>query len=192
VKAVLSEVLADAARLSVIEVFQAYGVSLKPKRSASGAPAFMQAANSGAVIVASVVGFGGPDFRGTALIATSFELTARARPPAVSRRALSPNSAADWIVVRDWIGELGNQLVGRIKNKIMRYGISFEIAPPASFSGSTLTFAVPRSPNATSFAFEAGDQSVWMCLDALFDASRQVSPASEETTVAEGKVVVFE
>lgn len=189
---VLSDVLVDVARLAVIDVFQSYGVRLAHRGDTSPTPEIVQAAAGGLAIVAAAVGFHGVDFRGTALLATTFELAAIARPPAQRQRALSANSAADWIFVRDWVGELCNQTVGRVKNKVGRYGVHFEVSPPAAFSGAALTFALPKGPAAQTVAFQSGAHTVWSCLDAFYDAARRVSAAPEETNVGEGKLVIFD
>jgi CheY-specific phosphatase CheX len=188
----LTDLLSDLARIAVSDVFQSYGVRLTRRPGPAPTPALVDAAAKGEAIVASVVGFNGADFRGTALLATTFELAASARPPAQRKTALSTTSAADWIFVRDWVGELCNQTLGRIKNRVSRYGVAFDVAPPAAFSGSALTFALPKSPVAHSFAFDAGDHTVWMCLDAIHDPLRRVTAASEDATAAEGKLVVFD
>jgi hypothetical protein len=156
---VLADVLKDIARTAVVDVFSTYGIRLRPRPEPAPTPALVEASAGGAAIVAAVVGFNATDFRGTTLLATTFDLAADARPPGQRAIVLSPNSASDWIFVRDWVGELCNQTMGRIKNKIGRYGIAFNVSPPASFSGSSLVFALPKSPTAQTFAFEAGTRS---------------------------------
>jgi hypothetical protein len=93
----------------------------------------------------------------------------------VRRQALSKDSAADWIFVRDWIGELANQVLGRIKNRLHPYGISFDVSPPAALSGSMLAFAAPKGPRPRVYMFVAGAKKVWFCIDAIYDANAMVS-----------------
>jgi CheY-specific phosphatase CheX len=191
-KTVLAEVLQDLPPRAVVEVFESCDVKLQRRAHLASSLTLVEADARGAAVVAAVVGFNGSDLRGTFLLATTFELAALARPASMRESPLSPASAADWILIRDWVGELCNQAIGRIKNKIHRYGIVFEVSPPAAFSGSSLVFAQPRGPLAKRFVYAAGLHTVWFCLDALFDMERRVSAGTDETVVGEGKVVIFD
>ncbi|MGD0678421.1 MAG: chemotaxis protein CheX [Polyangiaceae bacterium] len=191
-KTVLSDLLKDAAPRAVVDVFESYGVRLKERPNPPPTPALVQEAAGGAAIVAGVVGFNGSELRGTVLLATTFELAAMARPANLRKKPLSTNSAVDWIFIRDWVGELSNQTIGRMKNKVSRFGVAFDVSPPAAFSGCALTFALPKSPAVQHFAFTVDGGTVWLCLDAFFDNARALTAGSPDASIAEGKVVVFE
>lgn len=77
---------------------------------------------------AAVVGFGDVKFRGTAVILAT-ESTAKML--AVST-PLNPE---------DWLGELGNQLVGRLKNKLAAYGVLPQMGAPVTVCGRHLGFS---------------------------------------------------
>jgi CheY-specific phosphatase CheX len=72
--------------------------------------------------VAGIIGFAGAHLGGTVAV----------RGPSSLVRGCLPIASAglDVNVVGDWIAELANQLVGRTKNKCLRYGVSFQITPP--------------------------------------------------------------
>src|SRR5688572_21257649 len=90
------ELCADACR----DLFSDYGVGLKKV-------GLMDAPVSTSFVVCAVIGFTGRGVRGTLLLATTDEPLGRSSPlgPAVK-----PG---------DWMGELSNQLLGRLKSKLL-------------------------------------------------------------------------
>jgi CheY-specific phosphatase CheX len=191
-KTVLSELLRDVAPRAVVDVFQSYDVKLQTRQDLVPALSQVPTTSGKGSIVAAVVGFSGSDIRGTSLLATTFDLVALVRPPSMRKTKLSSDSASDWIFVRDWLGELCNQAIGRIKNKVQRYGVGFDVGPPMAFSGSALVFALPKSPATYRFAFGFGAYTIWFSLEAVFDMQRQVVAGSEDNVLGEGKVVMFD
>jgi CheY-specific phosphatase CheX len=191
-KTVLGELLRDVAPRAVIDVFHAYDVKLQNRQDSVPVLSQVPRTSGNGAIVAGVVGFSGSDIRGTSLLATTFELAALVRPASMRKTKLSSDSASDWIFVRDWVGELCNQAIGRIKNKVQRYGVGFDVGPPTAFSGSALVFALPKSPAAYRFAFGFGAYTVWFSLEAIFDMQRQVVAGPEDSVMGEGKVVMFD
>jgi chemotaxis protein CheX len=190
---VLSEVLEQLAPSAVVDVFASYGATYKeqpaprPERNGPIVPKTM----GGEAVVAGVVGFTGDTMRGTLLLAATFHVIANARPADLRKRPLSHDSASDWILVRDWAGELANQVLGRIKNRLHRYQVVFDVSPPTAFSGAALTFAAPRGPSPRHHVFTSGKDTIWFCFDALFDPVRRVSTDGAESEAAEGKVILF-
>ncbi|QJW96666.1 chemotaxis protein CheX [Frigoriglobus tundricola] len=57
-------------------------------------------------------------------------------------RALSDTHVAD---AADWLGELGNQLVGRLKNKLVPHDIHVRLSVPVTASGNALGFSALRA-----------------------------------------------
>ncbi len=72
--------------------------------------------------VAGIIGFAGAHMGGTVAVRSPSSLVRECLPIA--------GAAAEVNVLGDWIAELANQLVGRTKNKCLRYGTSFRITPP--------------------------------------------------------------
>ena len=57
-------------------------------------------------------------------------------------RRLAPGEATDtW----DWLGELNNQVVGRLKNKMVPAGLLFQLTPPVMAEGREVRFRVPHT-----------------------------------------------
>jgi hypothetical protein len=74
---------------------------------------------------AAIVGFGDESFRGSAILLGN--------PDVVATLAdIPPQNPVDWL------GELGNQLVGRVKNKLSRYGLLPHMGTPVTLSGEKL------------------------------------------------------
>jgi CheY-specific phosphatase CheX len=187
-KRVLTEVLQELAPPALVGVFASYGVSVREQATAEP----FQSISTREAIAAGLVGFTGASFRGTLIMAAPFALIANARPKQVRQQSLSRESSADWIFVRDWIGELANQVLGRIKNQLHLYNVVFDVSPPAALSGSTVAFAAPKGPSPRSHTFMAGQEKVWLCLDAVYDSARTVSlDPSRDSGSREGKIIEF-
>lgn len=82
--------------------------------------------------LAGVIGFVAADFAGTLVIETTNDVVRESLPTIVDDEK-SHESA-----YRDWIGELSNQLLGRTKNRLLRYGVSFHMSPPTTLTGTRL------------------------------------------------------
>src|SRR5205809_4308547 len=75
-------------------LFEAYGVALQDVEP--GMPP------SDRLVLTAVIGFTGPGLRGTCILASTEQPLSRSNPVSGS--------------LRDWIAELSNQLIGRVKN----------------------------------------------------------------------------
>jgi hypothetical protein len=100
-----------------LSLFRAYDVSIEP----TDLEAYRK--NPDLTLV-SVIGFAGRQVSGSLVLGTTAEPLETSKPDAASPR--------------DWIAELAIQLLGRIKNKVLRCGIEFYAMPPAVVSGSHL------------------------------------------------------
>ncbi len=74
---------------------------------------------------AASVGFGDQHFRGSAVLLAE----------STTAKQLGAGDEDD---VSDWLGELGNQLVGRFKNKIAEYGVLMNMGLPVTMCGKDL------------------------------------------------------
>jgi CheY-specific phosphatase CheX len=193
--ALLSEVVNQLAAAALVDVFSSYGTTIAPLRvgkvgpSAPHAVSIDDSRDDG--VVAGVVGFSGPVMRGTLMLASAFEVIGAARPPELRRKPLSRDVAYDWIMVRDWCGELANQVLGRIKNGLHRYKVTFDVARPTALSGPALAFAAPQGPSPQQLVFMTGKQKVWFCMDCIIRDDQRVSDAAAEMAAPEGSVILF-
>lgn len=160
--------IGSLAAAACIELFSAYGVELSPTDNGwelSDDP-----------VLSGVMGFVGARLRGTCLLASAAGPLAAACPEGGR--------------VRDWIGELTNQLVGRLKTKLLTRGIEVALTTPIILSGARLQ-PVPRGPLLpTVFSSNSGLVLVWIEAEAAgdveFGSEHPQHPSSNE-----GDILLF-
>jgi hypothetical protein len=124
-----------------VELFGAYGIELT--RGAGGWGENDERLLSGSV------GFIGRRLRGTCLLA------APERPIAAS----CPERDG---AIRDWVGELTNQFVGRLKTKLLARGVEVFVTTPIVLSGVRIE-PLPRSrAEPAMFTSSAGPVLAWV------------------------------
>ena len=129
------------------------------------------------LLYCGVVGFSGEQMRGSLLLATSREPLGRT----------SPTNDASF---REWIAELANQLLGRVKNKLIPRGVTLHLSTPIVLRGQHLA----PIPHATlvPFAFrcEGGFVCVWF--DAELAQGVDLSQVEESAgLINEGESMLF-
>jgi hypothetical protein len=107
---------------SVVECFSARNVSLRPREPSLQSP---EPYNDGAVL--AFVGLFGQALTGTLLVAVRRELAeelARVEQPGVTAQT----------AYVDFMAELTNELLGRIKNLLVSYGVQFQLGLPKALA----------------------------------------------------------
>nr|HEX4318927.1 hypothetical protein [Kofleriaceae bacterium] len=141
------------------DLFAAYALPLERVGEASNRPE-----------VCAVLGTTG-DLQGTAILATTIACVNATNPVGDSR---------------GWISELVNQLVGRIKNELLRHRIEIVISTPVALRGDRLAPVgggeVFRSP--------AGEVHVWFDFEPAEGAAWQ-DTADDTAVASEGDVLLF-
>jgi hypothetical protein len=187
----LTDVLEEIGPRAVVDVFASYDVVLSELPAAEWPPPTNDGRlRDAAAILAGLVSFSGAVLRGSLVLSSSFGLVAQARPPLARATQLSAASAADWILARDWAGELANQVLGRMRNRLRLPGPVF-ITPPVVLSGAALTFALARGSRPRPHTFVARNPKVWFCMDALGDPGLKVS-LEAESEGDEGRIIEFD
>jgi hypothetical protein len=110
------------AAASCVELFADYGVTLERRRFDWG--------QSSSPLLSGVMGFVGGPMRGTCLLACEQRPLTASCPPGGKHR--------------DWIGELSNQLIGRLKVKLLAYEINVALTTPIVLQGIRLQ-PLPRA-----------------------------------------------
>jgi CheY-specific phosphatase CheX len=156
------------------ELFSRYGVAVR--RAADGddpvTPDFL---------VCSVIGFTGRDLRGTLILALTEDLSGLSNP--VGGGPMSQ---------RDWVGELSNQLLGRIKLDLLRWGIEISLNLPALLLGRHLA-PLPRAElKPLKFALAKGAAAVWIEVEARPGFKLQPPGTVEEAGPAAGDALLFD
>ena len=122
------------------------------------------------------VAFSGERAVGTLAIFLPVELARRLLPTAVGS-------------IEDWVGELANQLTGRLVNRLTMRGLVLRIATP-TVRWCTWDRAAPQA-DALVWEFRLGDDVVWVAVSATVDdgfcAGTPVSAGA-----IEGQLVVFQ
>lgn len=160
--------VSDIARQACIDLFADYGVSLEP----AGDPRAL-----GDVLYCGVIGFTGDGIRGSIVLAGSSAALDQSNPIPGSR-------------VRDWIGELTNQLVGRIKNRLLKHGVEVWITTPIVLRGRQIALETANdSPLPMYFAGGRGGVAVWFDVDS--DPEFELHEEEASATLDEGMSLLF-
>jgi CheY-specific phosphatase CheX len=129
--------------------------------------------------VVAVIGFSGDDFGGALGFAAEGEFVKGAYGEQNTNLSDS------------WVGEIANQLVGRLKSALLSYGVEIRLAIPMVLHG--LDIKVRQSETQITqyrCRSEQGGACVWV--DANWDIHQKVRLASaEEQPQAEGELMLF-
>jgi hypothetical protein len=90
-----------------------------------------------------------PEIRGAILLATS-------------REPLGRTSPVNDTSFREWIAELSNQLLGRLKNKLLKRGVVLHMSTPVVLRGQHLTPLTRNELKPLVFDCDNGCVCVWM------------------------------
>jgi CheY-specific phosphatase CheX len=148
------------------ELLDAYGVKL-----AESGQVWVE---TDEVLYSGVMGFVGDRLRGTLLLAA----------PKETILSTAPEDARP----RDWVGELANQLVGRLKSKLMAHGVTIALSTPVVLSGVRL-HPLPRSEVLPS-VFETPSGRVLVWLEVEVDPEFTLG-SLRPLRAAEGEFLVF-
>lgn len=161
----LSQSVQELAGDACVELLRAYRLTAVP------AVEWLESDES---LYSGVMSFVGDTLRGTCLFAAP-EAVVRAAAPAAAQP-------------RDWVGELANQLVGRVKAKLLTRGASIALSTPVVLCGIRLC-PLPRSGlEPLSFLTPHGRVVVWLEVE----AEDGFTLSGEGIAVAaEGELLVF-
>ena len=93
----------------------------------------------------------------------------------------------------DWLAESVNQLLGRLKNKLMRYGIVMSIALPTVLQGVRLQFLGIGSTSLWTYALETDFGPFWVWLDVRSERELVLTEVNDPELegTPEGELVLF-
>ena len=83
-----------------------------------------------------------------------------------------------------------NQLVGRIKNRLVNFGVSLRVSTPTALSGSALAFATPTSRRTRPHVFAAGTDELWVFFDAIIEPELELIQQGD-ASAEEGDLILF-
>lgn len=126
------------------------------------------------------IGFCGPQVRGSLGLCIALPLLRRAHPLS---GILPEVEDAD---LRDWAGELVNQLMGRVKLRLLSQGVMFEVGTPTCADGRALPAQEPAQ-----WELRVGDQQLLLRL-VLEETLALAGAAPPSNHAQEGDLMLFE
>ncbi len=139
--------------------------------------------------VATFIGFGGALLRGTLTLVAPFALLHAAYPIPICAPAEVPE--AD---VLDWSGELVNQLLGRIKNRLAPRGVEIMASTPKSLRADQPRIQRTTSTTICALQFSSGPARLGVWFDAVAINERSLFALTlppGEACLLEGEVTLF-
>ena len=132
-------------------------------------------------LLCGIIGFTSKSLRGALVLATTREPLERTNPTAAPSH-------------RDWICELANQLLGRVKKQLLTRGVEIFPSTPIALRGEHLSPVLQQRLVAELFTAEGGLVCVWM--DCEFEEGFELSEiddlsACDVAPVSEGEMVLF-
>jgi CheY-specific phosphatase CheX len=136
--------------------------------------------------LASMIGFAGPHVRGSLLVRAPISFFSGTYPKLQKE---GPHGMRE---VSDWAGEVANQLLGRLKNQLLRHGLAFSVATPATVFGAFLQEGIPAEGSLT-LRFPWQEDEISVRFDVSFDGAALISeePAAECVPLAAGDALLF-
>lgn len=95
-------------------------------------------------------------------------------------------------MLEDWVGEAANQLLGRVKNRLLGYGVTLGLALPMVLRGVEVHLVKPTAEIwHYRFACSEGGLTVWF--DARIDEGVVLQPraGTEQLVASEGALTLF-
>lgn len=156
-----------------LELFAAYGMRLSLDAPAGQ----VGSASAPPIHYLGVCGFGGTSFSGHVILGAS--------------KVVLDQSNGTGSSCEDWMAELANQFLGRIKNRLMRRGINVHRVPPIVVKGAGVALAGAHDGEIPlRLADGRTGVLIWMDSEPAVDhAPSSAEPAEEVPT--EGEVLLF-
>lgn len=166
--------LNDAVIHSTTEVLASHGISADYE-SGQGA------SETAWADTLAIIGLGGQKLRGSVVLSVPASLLARSHPT----RGSTPEDLADWLA------ELANLLLGRIKTQLLGRGISIQLGTPVTISGTALRFHKFKGLPMVH-AFRVGEERVHVVFEAIGEEGAQLSQTpDDEVALDAGEVILF-
>ncbi|MEE9386605.1 MAG: chemotaxis protein CheX [Nannocystaceae bacterium] len=138
---------------------------------------------------AGILGFGGTGIKGSVAIYLDDPTVRKSYPSAGSLAGTDE----DILYLRDWTAELTNQLMGRLKNKLLRSGVDVMLGIPTAVSGVSFTLAYPGQtiPQAYDFLWDEGAAVVVLTAEAVPGLTLEEIDDPDAASAGEGELILF-
>lgn len=134
-----------------------------------------------AVPLISVIGFSSDVLSGSLVLAL---------PQSVAERTLPVAGVS----LSDWSGELANQLLGRLKNQLLKYKVVLNMSLPVVLSGDGLRLLATKHQITRYYSFSSDAGKVFIRLDMEMSPDFRFTAddgATSEGVVDEGELLLF-
>ena len=154
-----------------VELFEAYDVALTPQPDEQVVPL-------DELVLSGIIGFTGDKLQGSLVLCATRSLLE------------SPNFANS--CSNDWIAELSNQLLGRIKNRLLSFGITIYLSTPITMRGHDLKPSTSH-PGSEPLHLRGLTEGavVWFDVDPPEDLELIPISSAEPPSHAEGELLLF-
>ncbi len=170
-KSRIPELLRKKTTQAGLDLFAAYGIELDPT------PVAVDAAAISNIAFVTVAGFANPHFSGFVGLGTTHGILRRSNSTASSSR--------------DWTAELANQLLGRIKNRLLKDGIVIQRVPTATIQGCPpFLFCMQTSAQPVALTDHQDTIFIWIESGPSL-AEDEAWSATDTAVLGEGEFVLF-
>lgn len=163
--------------LSSSDGFQEYSFAAQDKATVAESASY-----------AAIIGYSGDQIKGSLVFSCEKNLLA------ISHPNLAMGMPVEDQDLNDWIGEIANQLLGRVKNKFSASGLKCSMGTPTVMVGQALNVTEPKEGFMECISFKGPHQTVRVYFIAVIDPSVSVeslSPKAESAAAAEGDSFLF-
>lgn len=174
---ILNELYVEACR----DLLAAYGLTANVQEQGRGTSAGTKA------IYVSLLGASGEGIRLSSMLKIDRDLVISIHPLG-SANIPQPD-------LEDWCLELNNQLVGRVKNKLVGYGRVVMAGLPVLITGTDLSAVTAPKSEVHQYSVESADGQIILTLATLIEADVELcdmEPSMDhEAVLAEGSLALF-
>lgn len=174
---ILNELYVEACRA----LLAAYGLSVRVQEQGGDASAHYE------VCYVSILGASGEGIRLSSILKIDRNLVINTHPLG-SANIAQPD-------LEDWCLELNNQLVGRVKNKLLGYGRVVSVGLPMLFTGTDVSSVNPPDSEVHRYSIESADGQITLTLATLLAPGVELheieSSNNEEAVLVEGTLALF-
>lgn len=135
--------------------------------------------------VASVIGFSGEMIKGSLAISSEKSLLDKSHP---NHAMGMPVADAD---LSDWSGEIANQILGRIKNKVSKVGATFSMATPTNMVGKRMQITTPKDGGSLQITVDGPFGQMTIFFLATLDPALVLDGSKAAETAKEGEAILF-
>jgi CheY-specific phosphatase CheX len=136
----------------------------------------------------AIIGFGGDQLRGSLVLSANHGLLETSCPA----RTVGRSDATHAEILQDWVGELANQLLGRLKSQLLAHGIAIQLGTPTTVSGLELRVRSCGDRPTTPLWLHAGSDWLVARLDAIAAPETKLSASPDPSSAAaEGEILLF-